>query len=188
MVDVARREVEQLRSEVRQQEAAVGRESNQHVLINWLQEAVEQLQREVRTMQTNSGKNRRAGNEDKFPEVRGDIADIRKEQLSLRVREEKNAARLDDIDQQLKHVQQGETMALQAVRELKLKVILFYQSLKCLCLTARQSDPLNHHLILLFTYFLQKSTKSFMLLFFFSHSWTTEIAKLSVEGEHEIII
>ena len=132
MADVGRREVEQLRSEVRQQEAAVGRESNQHVLINWLQEAVEQLQREVRTMQTNSGKNSRPGNEDKFPEVRGDIADIRKDQLSLRVREERNAARLDDIDQQLKHVQQGETMALQAVRELKLKVIFCFHSLSLL--------------------------------------------------------
>ena len=117
-----RREVEQLRSEVRQKEENLPQGNNKEVILDWLKESVGDLKEEVRNLEIKEMGEVIGVKEEELDRVKRDVSDVKEDILKLRVEEERSFSRMEEIGQRLDHVTKGEEMALKTIMDLKASV------------------------------------------------------------------
>lgn len=113
-----RREVEQLRSEVRQKDERF-LQSNEKVVLDWLKETVGDLNMEVKSLELRESGHRVFDKDSSFVRVKSDIIDMKRDILNLRVEEERSLSKIEELEKNIEHVSNGEEIALREVMEIK---------------------------------------------------------------------
>ena len=97
-----RREVEQLRNEVRRSRED-GESDNNKIIIDWLTESVRELQNEIREVVRKETENKHFASEKDVELVRKELKNVKEDYLNLKIEEEKHFAAIELIEFDLHH-------------------------------------------------------------------------------------